>query len=151
MANTTTNGLKIDYINQVITMSRAFEKKAANPSSPEYRRLMEVKNSNPNFTIARKEIKPYSTSRRFKNLNYPFMEDYILLYGAVDVREQNYKEYNDLKLRGSVHKQTVTYNVIKKWFLDAYPEIRDFSKDVLTIHDTAFLSTKVNDTLSNVA
>ena len=58
--------------------------------------------------------------------NYKYMEDYITTHGTKEEREANLKEFQEKILISKCHGKAFRYPVIKQWFLDKYPDIRDF-------------------------
>ena len=49
-----TKGYKIDFVNNTLTISKAFEDAAAVPYSEEYKLLQQIRADFPNLTIVRK-------------------------------------------------------------------------------------------------
>ena len=108
-----------------LVMSKAFEKYARLVGSDEYNALVEAMNSFPTYSVVSKKNRRNSSKNSYNGLTYAKMEDYILTHPDCD---HNMMLYQELRERGELNK-TKAYPIIKKWFLDTYPEIRDFGKD----------------------
>jgi len=54
------------------------------------------------------------------------MEDYIKSHGTKEESKANLAEFNEKVLISKCHGKAFRYPVIKQWFLDKYPDIRDF-------------------------
>ena len=118
------NDLRIDFTKNEIIMSRSFEKCASIAGSEEYRRLQLVRQDYPTFVVVRRSIKKAPSKQAYAGLTYSYMEAYI---AGHDQDATIKKVYDELRLIGACHK--VSYPTIKKWFLETYPEIVEFSID----------------------
>ncbi len=116
------NTLKIDFANSKIVMDRTFAKKCENTASEEYARLQRVRADYPAFAVVRKQIKRKPEKETYKGLTYAYMEHYISLHD--DEERTIRKEYDNLRLISECHR--VRYPVIKKWFLEKFPEVAQF-------------------------
>lgn len=61
---------KIDFINNTLTMSKAFEAAASNPNSKEYKLLQQLRADFPGLTVARKTRRASKKAQPTKNLTY---------------------------------------------------------------------------------
>ncbi len=120
------NTLKIDYTTGTITMDRTFAKLAKNTFSPEYLHLQQVKKDNPTFRVVQKTIKKNSNKETYKGLTYDYMINYIITHEPVETRKTVLDEFAELKLISECHSKSKRYAVIKNWFLDKYPAIKEF-------------------------
>lgn len=120
------NTLKIDYTTGTITMDRTFAKLAKNTFSPEYLHLQQVKKDNPTFRVVQKTIKKNSNKETYKGLTYEYMINYIITHEPVETRKTVLDEFAELKLISECHSKSKRYPVIKNWFLDKYPAIKEF-------------------------
>lgn len=118
--------LKINQEKGIIIMSREFAKAASDTLSPEYLHLQEVKRDNPTFTIKRKTINPNPNKETWKGLTYEYMINYIISHEPVETKKEVLAEFAELKLISECHAKGKRYPVIKNWFLNKYPAIKEF-------------------------
>lgn len=71
------NTYKIDFVNNTLTMSKAFEDALNNPNSQEYKLFLQLRADFPGLTIIRKTRRAPKKARPNKNLTYKHMEQYI--------------------------------------------------------------------------
>ena len=112
--------IMIDRVNHRICLSRDFERRAANAESEEYALLQSVVSQYPKYTLHSGVIRKKENKEAYKGLTYGYMEDYISLYGCDAERE----EYQMMRLLSQCH--TVRYPAIKEWFLQKYPEVKQY-------------------------
>ena len=120
------NILKVNHEEGIITMDRTFAKRAENTMSAEYTHLQSVRRDYPNYTVIRREIKKNPNKECWKGLTYEYMENYIIGHEGDDTRDLVLKEFAEKRLISECHSKCHRYPVIKKWFLDKYPEIAQF-------------------------
>lgn len=70
------NTYKIDFVNNTLTMSKAFEEALNNPNSQEYKLFLQLRADFPGLTIIRKTRRAPKKARPTKNLTYKHMEQY---------------------------------------------------------------------------
>lgn len=121
------NTLKINHENKTIVMDRTFAKFAENTRSDEYAHLQQVRRDYPDYTVTTRTIKRNSEKETYKGLTYEYMEEYILRHESEEKQLEVIKEFHELRTISKCHKQGLRYPTIKKWFLEKYPEIVDFS------------------------
>ena len=112
--------IKIDHANQQIVLKREFAKKQEDVSSNEYKSLCAVVQMFPGYAITVKEITKNPQKESYKGLTYGYMERYIAVKGTRADRQ----EYDDMRLLAECHSKR--FPVIKQWFLDKYPEVREY-------------------------
>ena len=120
------NILKVNHEEGIITMDRTFAKKAENTMSDEYAHLQSVRRDYPKYTVIRREIKKKPNKECYKGLTYEYMENYIAAHEEGENRELVLKEFFEQRLISECHSKCHRYPVIKKWFLEKYPEIAQF-------------------------
>ena len=120
------NTLKIDFENSRIVMDRTFAKKVQNTNSEEYRHLQQVRKDYPTFTVEARQIKKNPNKETYKGLTYDYMRLYIFKHESDDNQKKVIAEFEELVLISQCHSQSKRYPVIKNWFLDKYPEIKEF-------------------------
>ncbi len=69
--------LTIDFAKNRIVMTKAFARKASDPSTKEYRELKDTMETFPTFSVENHTIKKCASKESYKGLNYGFMIDYI--------------------------------------------------------------------------
>ena len=108
-----------------IELTKKFEKAAARYGSDEYEALQAARSDYPNYRVVVKATK--KNGEHLKGLTFDFMEKYIRNH---DEDGSIMKEYEDL--RGTSEEAieleigSESYFIIKKWFLNKYPEIASF-------------------------
>lgn len=121
------NTLKINHEERKIIMDRTFAKFAENTRSEEYAHLQQVRRDYPDYAVTTRTIKRNSEKETYKGLTYEYMEEYILRHESEEKQLEVIKEFHELRTISKCHKQGLRYPTIKKWFLEKYPEIVDFS------------------------
>ena len=123
------NTLKIDFAKEQIIMDRTFAKLAENTRSKEYAHLQQVRKDYPDYTVVLRQIKRNPDKESYAGLTYDYMRDYIILHSATKEEElAAVAEFNELLLISRCHSKGKRYPAIKAWFLEKYPEAKDFSK-----------------------
>ena len=113
--------LTIDFAKNRIVMTRAFARKASDPSTKEYRELKDTMETFPTFSVEHHTIKKCSGKESYKGLNYSFMYYYINTYVEESKRE---KAMEDLETQIFLTKcHSKRFPTVRKWFLETYPEI----------------------------
>jgi len=118
--------LKIDIITGKIIMSREFAKAARDTFSPEYLHLQNVKRDNPTYTVEKKTIKKNPNKNKYDGLTYEYMINYIASHEPIETKKEVLAEFAELKLISECHSKGKRYPVIKSWFLDKYPAIKEY-------------------------
>lgn len=121
------NYVKIDYANRQIIMDRTFAWNAKIVGSEEYNLLQTARRDYEGFHVITRTIRRNEKKECYRGLTYDYMERYILTH---DNAEERMKEFNELRLIAECHSKR--YPVIKKWFLQQYPEIAQFGMPDIT-------------------
>ena len=109
------NGYNFDALNNALTISASFAKKASKVGSLEYSIILKLRKDFPDLTIqqeAKKEGK--------KNINYTQMEDFIAMHRNKD----ELKAEMD-KVRKLSRIQPMPYKYVKTWFENRFPYFSD--------------------------
>ena len=109
------NGYSFDALNNALTISASFAKKASKVGSLEYNIILKLRKDFPDLTIqqdAKKEGK--------KNINYTQMEDFIAMHRNKD----ELKAEMD-KVRKLSRIQPMPYKYVKTWFENRFPYFSD--------------------------
>lgn len=120
------NTLTIRHETREIVMDRTFAKFSKNTRSEEYAHLQQVRRDYPTYTVITRTIKRNSNKKTYNGLTYEWMEDYILTHGTAEESERILNEFNEMRLIAECHSKAFRYPVIKKWFLEMYPEVARF-------------------------
>lgn len=124
------NTLKIDFAKEQIIMDRTFAQKVTDTSSAEYRHLQEVRRDYPDFKVVLRKIKKNPNKETYKGLTYDYMKDYILTHEDEENAIIVLAEFSEMRQISRCHSQAKRYPVIKNWFLEKYPEIKNFGETV---------------------
>ncbi len=116
--------LKIDDKNRRLVMDRKFDAAHRIVGSDEYNLLQMAKADYPTYNVVLRHIKTNPNKRVYKHLTYDYMREYIIRH---PYSEERMKEFEEMLLRAKCHM--VSYPKVKAWFLEAYPEIDDFTPE----------------------
>lgn len=120
--------MKLDYEKQTITLGKKFAKLSSVPGSPEYMELAQVKADFPRYKLVIREIKKNENKECYAGLTYDYMREYIRHNESSKTRETVLAELEENILRSRCHSRGFRYPVIKSWFLEKYPEVKEFGK-----------------------
>lgn len=120
------NTLRLDHVNNLIVMDRTFAKLAEDTFSDEYKHLQMVRADYPTYRVVRKKIKTNPNKETWKGLTYEYMINYIITHETAETRGAVMEEFRELKLISECHAKSKRYPVIKNWFLEKYPAIKEF-------------------------
>ena len=137
-------GIAIVARSHSIEVSKKFAAAAARFGTEEYNALQMVRRDYPGYkvvTATRKAAKP-----AFKGLTYAYMERYIESHGTKEDRHT----YDEMKLISECHSKSHRYPVIKNWFLEQYPEIKQFGveapeEQAVALQDAAAEPTNITE------
>ena len=117
--------MTIDPATSTIALSSAFKKKAFTPGTTEYAEFMAVRREFPDYKLAVREFKTNTKQDRYKGLTYAFMREYI-----AKVEGENAQPVLDgldyMIDISKCHSTCKRYPVVKKWFLNRYPDVETF-------------------------
>lgn len=116
------NTLRLNHTTRTIIMDKTFAKFAENTMSAEYAHLQSVRRDYPTYTVERRHIKKNAKQEHYHGLTYTYMEYYIASHGSAEDR----RTYDEMKLISQCHSKAFRYPVIKSWFLERFPEIKEF-------------------------
>lgn len=117
------NTLHINHKTNQLVMDRTFSVKASLFGSQEYNMLQSARQDYPKYQVVRKTIKTNPKKESFNGLTYEYMEIYMDKYNvSAEIRQQ----YEDLRFKAKAH--SIRYPVIKKWFLETFPDMKDWGK-----------------------
>jgi hypothetical protein len=119
--------MTINYEKHTIEMTKAFAKRASKYGTDEYKALQEVRRDNPTYRIV--TIPHKAGKSDFKGLDYPFMKQYTEAHD--DENKSKMAELLDFLAESEGAKANKlaakSYPEIKKWFLNTFPEIKEYA------------------------
>ena len=116
------NTLRLNHDTRTIVMDKTFAKFAANTMSPEYAHLQRVRLDYPTYTVEQRHIKKAPAKECYRGLTYTYMKDYIASHGTPEDKAT----FDEMKLISECHSKAYRYPTIKAWFLERFPEIKQF-------------------------
>ena len=116
------NVLRVSHSDCTIIMDRTFAKLSENTMSAEYAHLQQVRIQYPMYKVVQRRIRKNTHQEHYHGLTYRYMEDYIDSHGTATDRNT----FDEMRLISECHNQSHRYPVIKKWFLERFPEIKEF-------------------------
>ena len=134
------NTYKIDFVNNTLTMTKAFEDAASNPTSQEYKLLQQIRADYPGLTIIRKTRRAPKKARPTKNLTYKHMEQYMNVFQNADKLLAQFEVVKKCSLGQSNH-----YQFVLDWFKTQFPkykELPDFGNNAPKVIDLAAFQKK---------
>ena len=114
--------IRIDREHRMIILNSEFAKKADLYNTQEYAMLQECKRDYPEFKVITRTIKRNPEKEAYRGLTYSFMETYIMSHDRNP--QVALYELSEMKLQTYCHSRR--YPLVKKWFLNKYPEIAEF-------------------------
>ena len=122
--------MKLNYNEKKIEITATEAKKASKFGTNEYKALIDAKRDYSDFEI----IVVKSSAKRtdgMKGLTLAYMKNYIERNGSAEQTEQ----FNILcnPSHDGLTEKRQPYGKIKKWFLESFPEILNYSKSVEAI------------------
>ena len=154
------NTIILDHENGRLIMTKTFAKKAADVRSEEYEILQRVRNDYPTYIVVVREIKKNKNKESYKGLTYAYMRKYIdTVEENEEIKEAVHAEMDRMVLISQCHSQSKRYPVIKKWFLEKYPEVKKFGvpkeeasaeDETAEVIETVMMPAKVNANVESV-
>ena len=134
------NTYKIDFVNNTLTMSKAFEDALNNPNSQEYKLFLQLRADFPGLTIIRKTRRAPKKASPNKNLTYKHMEQYMSVFKNADELLAQFEVVKKCSLGQSNH-----YQFVLDWFKTQFPkykELPDFGNNAPKVIDLAAFQKK---------
>ena len=134
------NTYKIDFVNNTLTMSKAFEEALNNPASEEYKLFLQLRADFPSLTIIRKTRRAPKKARPTKNLTYKHMEQYMGVFKNADELRAQFKVVKECS-----KQQPSPYKFVLNWFKTQFPkykELPDFGNNAPKVIDLAAFQKK---------
>ncbi len=120
--------LIIDSKKNTIEMTKKFAKAASHFGSEEYGQLQEARKDYPTFRVITRATRNKKADG-FKGLTYSYMESYIKAHDENGSIMEAFKTLRATSEEAQAfNMESASYQEIKEWFLEAYPEIAEFQK-----------------------
>lgn len=118
-------GMKIDFVTNTITITKAFKEAASEWGSAEYNALMQVQQDNPKMKVTLKSTKTGSRSD-YKGLTYKYMRRFIRIMDIENIItfEKMIAHYESFG-----YSSGKLYQCVKEWFLLTYPNHKEMIID----------------------
>ena len=113
--------IKVDIIENTITVTKGYYKRAQDPNSREYEELQKILIANPTCKLVKREIKRNANKECYKGLDYNYMRHYILTHVSEEELEKAIADFDEMLNLSKCH--SVRYARIKSWFLEEYPDV----------------------------
>ena len=130
-----TNSYNYDALNNTLTMTKAFARKASQLNTSEYKTLLQLRNDNPGMKVVMKEGNNKSVSKNTASgITFKQMETFI---SQCRDSEPRLKTYERVKALSKVQRSP--YKYVKDWFLTNYANYADepvFDEDGFVIVKT---------------
>jgi hypothetical protein len=113
-----------DFEHKAIIGSKSAINRANKGLNPEYKELSEMLAAMPSFSVQIKDIKKKKDQKRYPQLTFKKMEDYIRTQFS-DEKELERKIIEFKAIQKVADAKGAKYPLTKKWFLSTYPEYKD--------------------------
>ncbi len=120
---------EFNHKNHTIEMTKKFYKASCKFGTEEYEIVFKMLEKFPTYKpVIKTTAKKTGTSKKscFKGLDYEFMESYIEKHD--NDKKEIRAEYDSKREIAKGNRSVNGYAVIKKWFLEKYPEFEEFGK-----------------------
>ena len=114
------NIFTFDFVKKTIVGSKRSIERANKGLSPEYEELVEMLEKQPTFKVKAKKIKSNDSKKKYTNLTFNRMEEYIRLQPN---SKELMVEFN--RVKEIAEAKGAKYPLTKKWFLSTFPEYKD--------------------------
>ena len=128
--------MNANIFSRKIEMTKAEAEAAGKIGSEKFGELQQYMKEFPGFEI---QIKA-SVKRKvdLKGLDYDYMRNYILTHEDDKNALIVLAEFSEMRQISRCHSQAKRYPVIKNWFLEKYPEIKNFGETVSVSEEDEF-------------
>ena len=126
--------ISINNKNRTIELSKNFAKAASLFGSEEYNQLQVARRDYPNYRVV--TIKQKGTGKaEFAKLSFKFMDEYVQKHASDDAIKTEYRSLRSLdeNWKKDENGLAADFQIIKDWFLNAFPEFEKFRADRLAL------------------
>lgn len=127
--------LKVNHTNKQIVMNATFEKYSEVCTRPEFKHLMEIKATFPDYTVVTEKMGTNTQKVTYEGLSTDFMRWYIKEFSSSDeIRTENLEKFDCAM--DVVGNERGGYGKIKSWFLSKYPtiKVKGVTAELKTLH-----------------
>lgn len=122
---------EFNHKNHTIEMTKKFYKASCKFGTEEYEIVFKMLEKFPTYkpvikTTSKSKKSEDSKKTFFKGLTYEFMEDYIKNHD--NEKKEIRAEYDSKRVIAKSYSSSKGYNAIKDWFLEKYPEVKEFGE-----------------------
>jgi len=122
---------KVNFKESTIEITnKAFERAASEYGSEAYKELNKVRKDNPGFKVVVIENKRKASPKSIKGLTYERMEKYIVAHDEDGSILTEFKARRAKDGLADVTGKTYSYGSNKAWFLEKFPEIKDYVENL---------------------
>ena len=121
-----TNRLLVDSENRRLIMDKTFARNAQIVGSVEYDMLQRARSDYATYSVVTRQIKRNPNKESYRGLTYQYMEDYIAAHEDYETAKAVLDELEEMRIISQCHSKAFRYPTIKTWFLERYPEVRNF-------------------------
>ena len=115
------NGYYIDFATNTLTITNEFNRRANNPSTPEYATMRQIRNECPNIQVVIRKVRRRRAPH--DHLTYDKMVAFIACQREAARLLQEFKT-----VRTMAGAQSNPYSYVKRWFLATFPNYREIPK-----------------------
>lgn len=112
---------KVDFLNNTVSVSASFLKKASVLGSPEYQKMRQLREELAGFEFKQMDAPKSKAANKNKNLTYVKMIEHIKTVEG-EHAEAVLKEMDKVKALAEI--QNNPYQYVRDWFLKKYPDVR---------------------------
>ena len=122
--------IQINHKNNTIEMTKKFYNESCKYGTDEYKTLQEVRRDYPGYTpvVAKTKKSANDTLDVFRGLNFEYMELYIMKHD--DDEKSIMADFKMMRAEDDESKavgaKSESYLTILNWFLDKFPEVREY-------------------------
>ena len=142
--------LKVNHAKKQIVMNATFDKYSQVCTRPEFRHLMEIKATFPDYTVVTEKMGTNTQKVTYEGLSTDFMRWYIKEFSSSDeIRTENLEKF-DFAM-DVVGKERGGYGKIKSWFLFKYPaiKVKGVTSELRALHFDSLLESESEEDKSD--
>lgn len=119
-------GMRIDFISNIIIITKAFREAASEMNTPEYTALKQAQQDNPKMKVVLRSANVVHNRNEYKGLTYKYMRKFIRIMDKENsiTFDEVIEYYEDL-----YYESGKVYQCVKEWFLDNYPNHKEMVID----------------------
>lgn len=129
--------ITVVFAEKTLLLKSGFAKKAARCGSPESIVLQKYVKLYPDYEITIHQITRNAAQEHYRGLTYDFMENYILEHEPRETVDAVHDEFCGMIDISKCHSTGRRYPIIKNWFFEKYPEIKNYGMDVKAAEEEA--------------